>query len=97
MLDELRDQLVAEGMTALTTGPGVVCFTGNDEADSLLNDLDGHPLVRMRLRIRQPTPVYRTAACLARRWTSAGQVLRENLLGRASSSRHGEHASSHRH
>jgi endonuclease III len=43
MLEELRDRLVAEGAAALAAGPGLVRFTGNDEADQLLNDLAGHP------------------------------------------------------
>src|SRR5580698_3319040 len=43
MLEELRDRLVAEGETALSAEPAAVRFTGNDEADQLLNDLVGHP------------------------------------------------------
>ncbi len=43
MLTELRDRLVAEGQTALAATPASVPFTGNREADELLNDLAGHP------------------------------------------------------
>ncbi|WP_222849995.1 endonuclease III domain-containing protein [Trebonia kvetii] len=43
MLTELTDLLIAEGQAALTAGNGIVRFTGNHDADELLNDLDGHP------------------------------------------------------
>ena len=43
MLTRLRDQLVAEGEEALRAEPGLVRFTGNHEADELLNDLADHP------------------------------------------------------
>jgi len=43
MLEELRDLLVAQGEAALTAEPALVRFTGDDEADELLNDLAGHP------------------------------------------------------
>jgi hypothetical protein len=43
MLTRLRDQLVAEGEEALRAEPGLVRFTGNHEADELLNDLANHP------------------------------------------------------
>jgi endonuclease III len=43
MLEELRDQLIAEGEAALAAEPEVIRFTGNQEADELLNDLAGHP------------------------------------------------------
>ena len=39
----LRDLLVAEGQAALKRSLSLVRFTGNDQADTLLNDLDGHP------------------------------------------------------
>jgi hypothetical protein len=44
MLHELRDQLVAEGRAALAATPAVVRFTGDHDADELLNDLVGHPM-----------------------------------------------------
>ena len=40
---ELRDRLVADGEAALRAPRGVVHFTGDAEADALLNDLAGVP------------------------------------------------------
>ena len=39
----LRDLLVAEGQAALKRSLSLVRFTGNDQADTLLNDLDRFP------------------------------------------------------
>lgn len=41
--DALRDLLVAEGEAALQRPIAFVKFTGNHEADTLVNDLDGYP------------------------------------------------------
>jgi hypothetical protein len=43
MLTRLRDRLVAEGEAALRAEPGLVRFTGDHEADRLLNDFSDHP------------------------------------------------------
>lgn len=43
MQGELRDKLVTDGEAALRSERRFVAFTGKDEADELLNDLDGHP------------------------------------------------------
>jgi hypothetical protein len=43
MLEELRDLLVAEGTAVLAAAPGLIRFTGNDDADLPLNDLADHP------------------------------------------------------
>ena len=42
-LTQLRDRLVAEGEAALGMPARLVPFTGDDEADELMNDLHGHP------------------------------------------------------
>lgn len=45
MLEQLRRRLVREGTAALKAGAGDVRFTGDPDADHLLNDLAGHPHV----------------------------------------------------
>jgi endonuclease-3 len=42
-LSALRDRLVDEGTTFLALPPATVPFTGEPDADELLNDLAGHP------------------------------------------------------
>ena len=42
-LNHLADQLVREGYERLAAPPGAIKFTGVQEADILLNDIDGHP------------------------------------------------------
>lgn len=42
MQEQLRDKLVADGEAALGAARRFVSFTGNDNADKLLNDIDGH-------------------------------------------------------
>lgn len=42
-LNSLADQLVSEGYDRLTSPPAFIQFTGVQEADILLNDIEGHP------------------------------------------------------
>jgi len=42
-LEQLRERLVSDGEAALDAPVRLVPFTGDREADELMNDLDGHP------------------------------------------------------
>jgi hypothetical protein len=58
MLTRLRDRLVAEGEARLRAEAGPVHFTGDRDADLLLNDLAHHPhaFVFARPRLSPSTP-----------------------------------------